>query len=155
MVHLDLLSLLRLEDSVQEDIDCTLLVPALLRLTVQYGHPHHHTQALLAGLGKLFKHGLLAIQLGNAVEVGWARGSVSLVWCLPWRAGEDVVGRDVDEKDTTSSTSLGECAGGLDVEETRAFGISINLVGEAVGGAVDEDVRAMKVLVLVAETGNC
>lgn len=130
MVHLGLRALgLSLPDRVHENIDGTL--SGRLCTAVEHRHAEDYRKALLARPRKFAEHGTLTVELSLPVKVRWSRSSIALVGCIAWRAGEDVVRRDVDDKDVPGSSELSERLARSDVERLCALGIIIDLVWEA------------------------
>lgn len=140
VVHLDFgTGILRLGDRVHEHVDRAL--GGGLCWAVEDGDAEHDAQALLAGALERLEGGGLAVELGLAVEVGRAGGGVGLVWGVPRLAGEDVVGRDVEEQDVPGGAEAREAAGGLDVEPARSLWVLVDLVREAICGACPQRIK--------------
>jgi hypothetical protein len=131
MIHLDpvILHLLHLRNRIHEHIHRALLIPPL---PVQHRHSQTDTPSFLALARKRRQHGLLALPLGLAVEVRRLGLVGDLVGRVARRAGEDVVGGDVEEEDVLCRAEVGEGARGGDVEGACAFGVAIAFVGEAI-----------------------
>lgn len=50
------------------------------------------------------------------VQVRWLGFGISLVRCVAFGTGEDIVGRDVDKEGTASLAFVGQCAGSVDID---------------------------------------
>lgn len=125
--------LLRLPHKVHEHVGRAL--GRRLGLAVEDGDAEGDAQAFLAGLLVLLEDGIFAVELRLPVQVRRTRLRVVFIRRIALLPREDVVRRDVDEKDVTSRAQAGQRLGGSDVEGPAGFGILVDLVGESLSGA--------------------
>lgn len=132
MVHLDRRTLpLGFPDRVQEDVDGTL--GRGFGFAVEDGHAKYDAESVIPGLFVLVEHGVLAVQLGLAVQIGRAGGRVGLVGSFAGLTGENVVSREIEEKGRPRRAEPGEGRRSLNVQFPGTVRVPVDLVGEAVG----------------------
>lgn len=153
VLHFDLVALLCLPHSIHENVDGTL--SGDFCITVEDGDSQDDAEALFAGSLVGVEDGMLAVQLGLAVEVGGPRGRVGFVGRFALFAREDVVGGDVDQEDVAVGTQLGQRRGGFDVELACTLGVLVDLVGKSVCSTVNQGARLDRVEGLLDLGSRC
>lgn len=105
VLHLDLSTIfLSLPNSIQEHIYGAFR--RHLSGAVEHRDAKDETKALLASRVVLLQDSMLSIELRLSVQVGGSGWCVNLVGCFALLAGEDVVGRYIDEQDGALGTQL-------------------------------------------------
>jgi hypothetical protein len=105
-------------------------------MTIEDRDSKDHSRPLLASGSILSEHGSLAIELRLSVQVRCLGRGISLVWCISWRPGKDIVCGNVDEEDVLGRSQTGKRLARCDIQSPGALRVLVDLVRESLGSTM-------------------